>query len=117
LGNGHGVAQGLSEVRLVRNCGFRRRRSRAPSPGRGKVIDCNRPIDPKHADPISVLTDNLNIEIETYSDAAHAIRRWFATMREPGAALTACNVSERPCFAVNGIGGTMRVVIRGRVRQ
>ncbi len=51
----------------------------------GKVIDCNLPIDPEHADEISVLTDHLDIEIETYGDAAHAIRRWFATMREPGA--------------------------------
>jgi hypothetical protein len=51
----------------------------------GKVIDCNLPINPKHADTVSVLTDRLDIEIETYSDAAHAIRRWFAVMREPGA--------------------------------
>jgi hypothetical protein len=51
----------------------------------GKVIDCNLPIDPKHADTISRLTDHLDIEIETYSDAAHAIRRWFALTMEPGA--------------------------------
>jgi hypothetical protein len=51
----------------------------------GKVIDCNLPIDPEHADEISVLTDHVDVEIETYSDAAHAIRRWFAIMGEPGA--------------------------------
>jgi hypothetical protein len=50
----------------------------------GKVIDCNLPIDPEHADEISVLTDHVDVEIETYSDAAHAIRRWFAPP-EPGA--------------------------------
>ena len=44
----------------------------------GKVIECHLRIDPKHADTISGLTDNLDIEIETYADAAHAIRRWFA---------------------------------------
>jgi hypothetical protein len=31
------------------------------------------------------LTDHLDIEIETYGDAAHAIRLWFFQMREPGA--------------------------------
>jgi hypothetical protein len=51
----------------------------------GKIIDCHLRIDPEHADAISELTDNLDIEIETYADAAHAIRRWFATMWEPGA--------------------------------
>ena len=51
----------------------------------GKVIDSSLPFAPEHADTISVLTDHLDIEIETYSDAAHAIRRWwFAQMREPG---------------------------------
>jgi hypothetical protein len=49
------------------------------------VIDCNLPIDPKHGDTISVLIDHVDIEIETYSDAAHAIRRWFALMDEDGA--------------------------------
>ena len=53
--------------------------------GAGKVIDCNLLIDPKPADTISELTDNLNIEIQTYADAAHAIRRWFALTWEPGA--------------------------------
>jgi hypothetical protein len=51
----------------------------------GKVFDCNLRIDPKYADTISELIDNLDIEIETYADAAHAIRRWFAAMEEPGA--------------------------------
>jgi hypothetical protein len=50
----------------------------------GKVIDCNLPIAPKHADTISSLADNLDIEIETYGDAAHAIRSWLLQMREAG---------------------------------
>jgi hypothetical protein len=48
------------------------------------VIDCALPIDREHAETIFHLTCEP-IEIETYADAAHAIRRWFATMREPGA--------------------------------
>jgi hypothetical protein len=51
----------------------------------GKVIDCDLPFAAEHADTISKLTDNLDIEIETYGDAAHAIRRWFFQLREPGA--------------------------------
>jgi len=52
----------------------------------GRVIDCSQPFAPENADTISVLTDHLDIEIETYSDAAHAIRRWwFTQMAEPGA--------------------------------
>lgn len=51
----------------------------------GKVIDCDLPFAPEHADTISKLTDHLDLEIETYGDAAHAIRRWFFQMREPGA--------------------------------
>ena len=51
----------------------------------GKAIHCNLPIADEHADRISALTDHLDIEIETYGDAAHAIRRWFATRKEPGA--------------------------------
>jgi hypothetical protein len=50
----------------------------------GKVIDCSLRIAPEHADTISRMTDHLDIEIETYGDAAHAIRRWFFQMREPG---------------------------------
>jgi hypothetical protein len=34
---------------------------------------------------LRAVADRLNIEIETYGEAAHAIRRWFATMAEPGA--------------------------------
>jgi hypothetical protein len=49
----------------------------------GKVIDCDLPFAAEHADTISKLTDHL--DIETYGDAAHAIRRWFFQMREPGA--------------------------------
>ncbi|HWE18128.1 MAG TPA: hypothetical protein VG758_13245, partial [Hyphomicrobiaceae bacterium] len=49
------------------------------------VIDCNLPIDPKHTDAISALTDHLDVEIKTYSDAAHAISRWFATTAGPRA--------------------------------
>jgi hypothetical protein len=51
----------------------------------GKVIDCDLPFAPEHADTISELTDHLDTEIETYGDAAHAIRLWFFQMREPGA--------------------------------
>jgi hypothetical protein len=51
----------------------------------GQVIDCDLPFAPEHADTISRMTDHLDIEIETYGDAAHAIRRWFFQMREPGA--------------------------------
>jgi|SRR5262245_3242224 hypothetical protein len=52
----------------------------------GKVIDSSLALAPEHADTISLLTDQLDIEIETYSDAAHAIRSWwFALMEEHGA--------------------------------
>ena len=50
----------------------------------GMVIDCTLPIDRARADLVFGLTCEP-IEIETYADAGHAIRRWFATMREPGA--------------------------------
>ena len=49
------------------------------------VTGSGRPIAPEHADTISVLTDNLGIIVETYGDAARAVRLWFATMREPDA--------------------------------
>jgi hypothetical protein len=49
----------------------------------GMAIDCDLPIGRRHADTIFNLTGEA-IEIETYSDAAHAIRRWFAVMRESG---------------------------------
>jgi hypothetical protein len=41
------------------------------------VIGSKRSIAPAHADTISVLTDNLSIRIETYGDAARAVRLWF----------------------------------------
>ena len=49
----------------------------------GLVINCNLPMDAGHAAAVSALTDDP-YEIESYSDAAHAIRRWFAAAREPG---------------------------------
>jgi len=49
----------------------------------GKVIDCHLPLAPEHAAHVSALTAEP-IEIETYSDAAHAIRRWFAVIWEGG---------------------------------
>jgi hypothetical protein len=51
----------------------------------GKVIDCDMPFSAEHADTISKLIDHLDIEIETYGDAAHAIRLWFFQMRGQGA--------------------------------
>jgi hypothetical protein len=51
----------------------------------GKVIDSNSPIAQEQADTISAVTDHLDVVIETYGDAAHAIRRWFFQMRGPGA--------------------------------
>lgn len=43
----------------------------------GKVIDCNLPVASEHANTISRMTDHLDVRIDTYGDAAHAIRRWF----------------------------------------
>jgi ABC-type transporter Mla subunit MlaD len=43
----------------------------------GAVIASKRPIAPEHADTISVLTDNLNVVIDTYGEAADAVWRWF----------------------------------------
>jgi hypothetical protein len=43
------------------------------------VIECELPLTREHADAISKLTGE-SIEIESYSDAGHAVRRWFATM-------------------------------------
>jgi hypothetical protein len=47
----------------------------------GAVIDSKIPIAPEYADRISEMTDQLNIEIGAYGDAACAVRRWFAVMR------------------------------------
>jgi hypothetical protein len=49
------------------------------------VIDSKIPIAPEHADRISEMIDQLNIEIETYGDAAYAVRRWLAVTRRPRA--------------------------------
>jgi hypothetical protein len=43
------------------------------------VTGSKRPIAPEHADTISVLTDNLNVAIETYGEAGRAVGLWFAT--------------------------------------
>jgi hypothetical protein len=48
------------------------------------VIECELPLTHEHADAISNLTGE-SIEIESYSDAGHAVRRWFATMDEDAA--------------------------------
>jgi hypothetical protein len=45
------------------------------------VLECELPLTREHADAISNLTGE-SIEIESYQDAAHAVRRWFATMNE-----------------------------------
>ena len=50
----------------------------------GLVIDCDLPIAPAHADAVSDLT-GWPLMVETYSDAAHAVRRWVGMMLEPGA--------------------------------
>jgi hypothetical protein len=50
----------------------------------GAVVGSGRPIALEHADTISVLTDELNIKIETYGDAAHAINRWLVFTRRRG---------------------------------
>ncbi len=47
------------------------------------VIECELPLTREHADAISKLTGE-SIEIESYSDSGHAVRRWFATMDEDG---------------------------------
>ena len=51
----------------------------------GMVIDCDLPMHQELADIVCGMTGTFDILIETYGDAAHAIRRWFATMAEPGA--------------------------------
>jgi hypothetical protein len=47
------------------------------------VIECELPLTGEHADAISNLTGE-SIQIESYADAGHAIRRWFATIDEHG---------------------------------
>jgi hypothetical protein len=51
----------------------------------GAIIDSKTPIAREHADRISEMTDQLNIEIDSYGDAAYAVRRWFVVMRRAGA--------------------------------
>jgi hypothetical protein len=48
------------------------------------VLGSTIPLDPEHALVIAELT-GCSCDLVDYGDAAHAIRRWFATMREPGA--------------------------------
>ena len=45
------------------------------------VLECELPLPREHADAISNLAGE-SIEIESYSDAGHAVRRWFGTMDE-----------------------------------
>jgi hypothetical protein len=45
------------------------------------VIECNLPLTREHADAISNLIGE-SIQIESYSDAGHAVRRWVPTMDE-----------------------------------
>lgn len=45
------------------------------------VIHCELLLTREHADAISNLTGE-SIEIESYADAGHAVRRWFAAMDE-----------------------------------
>jgi hypothetical protein len=51
----------------------------------GMAIECNLPMTRELADIVCGLTGNFDILIETYSDAAYAIRWWFALMEEDGA--------------------------------
>jgi hypothetical protein len=48
------------------------------------IIDSKRPIAMKHADTISMVTDNLNLIVRTYGDAADEIWRRLA-FSAPGA--------------------------------
>lgn len=50
----------------------------------GVVIGSTVPLDPEHAEAIAELT-GCACELVDYDDAGRAVRRWFATMREPGA--------------------------------
>ena len=49
----------------------------------GLVVDCQLPISLAHADAVTELT-GWPLMIETYADAAHAVRRWVCMMLEPG---------------------------------
>lgn len=50
----------------------------------GMVIGSTIPLDPEHARAIADLT-GATCELVDYDDAGRAIRRWFATIAEPGA--------------------------------
>jgi hypothetical protein len=47
------------------------------------------------------------IEIEAYADAGLAIRRWFATMREPGRGIelqcAGATAADRPCIGTQSL--------------
>ena len=49
------------------------------------VIGSTVPLDPERAEAIAKLTGTCCEIIEDYDDAGRAVRRWFATMWEPGA--------------------------------
>lgn len=48
------------------------------------VLGCRIPLGPQHAEDIAELT-GTDCELADYDDAGRAVRRWFATMAEPGA--------------------------------
>jgi hypothetical protein len=48
------------------------------------VLGSTIPLDEAHADTIAALT-SCTCDLADYDDAGRAVRRWFATMAEPGA--------------------------------
>jgi hypothetical protein len=57
----------------------------------GKVIDCDMPFAVEHADTISKLIDDLDIDVETYGDAARfgpGSSRYGSRARQPVGAAT-----------------------------
>ena len=48
------------------------------------VLGCRIPLGPQHAKAIAELT-GTDCDLVDYDDAGRAVRRWFATMAEPGA--------------------------------
>jgi xanthine dehydrogenase iron-sulfur cluster and FAD-binding subunit A len=50
----------------------------------GLVLGSMVPIDPERARAVEALT-GTPYEIADYDDAAHAVRRWYAQIWEPGA--------------------------------
>jgi hypothetical protein len=59
----------------------RRRRSEALLRVAAFIIECELPLTREHADAISNLTGE-SIEIESYAEAGHAVRRWLVIMDE-----------------------------------